>query len=96
MICSGQSETMHIFEITKRLVENIGKFESKKKKISFNNEIQWGTQYQNEASKLQSQEKKRLRQIERKSTENSYETADTLDASKLSSIPIKVFQEFYT
>lgn len=56
VVASGLSETMHIFEIGKRLVTNVGHFQSKKKKKPFNNDVKWAHKYQNEASKLQSQE----------------------------------------
>lgn len=93
IVCSGLSETMHIFEIKKRLVSDIGAFDNKKKKKSPNSEVQWGTPYQNEASKLRSQEKKKLRKLEqqkKKSTENVDEIADSLNAVQLSTAPVKV------
>ncbi|XP_031640462.1 protein rigor mortis [Contarinia nasturtii] len=84
VVCSGQSETMHIFEIGKRLVADVGAYNGKKnKKKPFNNEVKWGTKYQNEASKLQSQEKKKLKQLEKKASENVEKITDQLNDVQL-------------
>lgn len=77
---------MHIFEIEKRLVADIGTFENKKKKKSLTAEVQWGTLYQNEASKFRSQEKKKLRKLEKKASDNIDELADSLNAVQLQSV----------
>lgn len=77
---------MHIFEIQKRLVADIGTFENKKKKKkSLTAEVQWGTLYQNEASKLRSQEKKKLRKLEKKAADHMDELTDGLNAVQLHS-----------
>lgn len=76
---------MHIFEIQKRLVADIGTFESKKKKKSLTAEVQWGTLYQNEATKLRSQEKKKLRKMEKKAADHLDELVDSLNAVQLQS-----------
>lgn len=93
IVCSGLSETMHIFEIEKRLIADIGTFDSKKKKKSPNNEVQWGTLHQNEAAKLRSQEKKKLRKLElqkKKSDENVDEIVNSLNTVNLTAAPVKV------
>lgn len=95
IVCSGLSETMHIFEIQKRMVSEIGTFDSKKKKRSPNNEVQWGTLQQNDTSKLRSQEKRKLRKLEKKAAENADEIADSLNAVKLNSTDsVKVVASF--
>lgn len=95
IICSGLSETLHIFEIQKRLVSDIGPFDTKKKKKTTNNDatVQWGTLYQNEASKLRSQEKKKLRRMEKKVAENVDEITNDLNAVKITPAPVKVIQQ---
>lgn len=85
IVCSGISETMHIFEIQKRLVADVGTFENKKKKKSLTADVQWGTLYQNEASKMRSQEKKKLRKLEKKSADHMDELTDGLNAVQLHS-----------
>lgn len=76
---------MHIFEIQKRLIADIGTFESKKKKRSLTAEVQWGTQYQNDASKMRSQEKKKLRKLEKKAADQMDELTDSLSSVQLQS-----------
>lgn len=87
IVCSGISETMHIFEIQKRLVASIGKCENKKKKKSLSTEVQWATLYQNEASKLRTQEKKKLRKLEKKASDHHAddELSSSLNAIQLNS-----------
>lgn len=84
---------MHIFEIQKRLVTDVGTFDSKAKKKSANSEVQWGTLYQNEAAKLRSQEIKKLRKLEKKEADGKVdEIADKLNAVALNlAPPVKVF-----
>lgn len=77
---------MHIFEIQRRLVADIGTFENKKKKRSVNTEVQWGTLYQNDAIKMRTQEKKKLRKLEKKAAENIEELVDGLNAVQLQSV----------
>lgn len=67
-MCSGQSETLHIFDTRKRSVENVGSFHGKKKKKS-SNDVQWATQHQSDISKLRAQEKNKLRKLEKKTSE---------------------------
>ena len=43
----------------------IGAFENKKKKKSFDGDVELGSLYQNESSKLRQQEEKNLRQLEK-------------------------------
>lgn len=77
---------MHIFEIEKRLVADIGSFENKKKKKSLTaDDMQWGTLYQNEASKLRTQEKNKLRKLEKKAVHNIDELTEGLNAVQLHS-----------
>lgn len=85
---------MHIFKIDQRLVTNVGTFENKKKKKSFISETKWGTLYQNEATKLQKQEKKKLRQFEKKAQDDVANISDSLGAVKLTTSPLKVFQSY--
>lgn len=96
-MCSGVSETMHIFEIQKRLTADFGTFENKKKKKSLSTEVQWATLYQNEASKLRSQEKKKLRKLEKKASDQAVELSDSLNASQLHSVGqhLKVLQNYF-
>lgn len=94
VLAGGQAETMHMFDIRKRLVVNVGSPNSKRKKVTpFNPEVQWATQNQNGANKLRTQEKKKLRKMEKKnrSGEAVDEIADTLSSVSLSSAaPVKV------
>lgn len=83
-----------MFDIEKRLTANIGTFDNKKKKNEkFNAGIQWATHYQNEASKSRTQEKKKLRKLAKKATENLDEIVNGLSAVTLASAPLKVFIE---
>lgn len=99
VLCSGLSETMHIFDIRQHLIENIGQRDGKKrKKSTISESLQWASKHQNEATKLRDQEKKKLRKLEKK----SIETADTLVdgmnfmniAVSLTSAPLKVCINF--
>lgn len=81
---------MHIFKIEHRLVATVGAFENKKKKKSFNSDVQWGSLYQNEASKLRQQEKKKLRQLEKRAKDDVARITDDLNTVKLTLPPMKV------
>lgn len=65
ILCSGQSETLHIFDVRKRSIAEIGQFNGKKKKKQ-SNDIQWAVLHQNDVAKLRSQEKNKLRKLEKK------------------------------
>lgn len=80
------SETMHIFEIQKRLVADIGPFENKKKKKALSSEVQWATLYQNEASKSRAQEKRKLRKLEKKVADHIDELTDSMNSIQLHSV----------
>lgn len=84
---------MHIFKIEHRLVANIGTFDNKKKKKSFNSDIQWGTVYQNEATKLRQQEKKKLRQLEKKAKDEVSTITENLNAVRLTPATVKVIKK---
>lgn len=81
---------MHIFRIEHRLVATIGAFEKIKKKKLFNSDVQWGSLYQNEATKLRQKEKKKLRQLEKKAKDEVAEIGDGLSAVTLTPAPMKV------
>lgn len=55
-----------MFDIRKRAIADIGQFNAKKKKKP-SNDIQWAELHQNDVAKLRSQEKNRLRKLEKKS-----------------------------
>lgn len=81
---------MHIFKIEQHLVATIGVFENKKKKKSLNSDVQWGSLYQNVASKLRQQEKKKLRQLEKKVKDDIAEIGDGLNAVTITPAAMKV------
>lgn len=85
---------MHIFDIRKRLIADIGPFDANKKKKTPTNDIQWGTPCHNDASTLRTKEKKKLRKLEKKSNEMVDEIADGLNAVTLVAPPIKVCIQF--
>lgn len=91
IVCSGQSETMHMFRIDDRLVANIGAHDGKNKKKTFTNDVQWGSLHQNDVSKLRAIEKKKLKKLEKKATETVDEITDRLNAvSVQGQSPVKV------
>lgn len=82
-----------MFDTRKCLVSEIGSYDAKKKKKStFNANVQWAAYQQNDVAKLRSQEKKKLRKLEKKNRSNEEvdEIADNLNAVSLSTAPIKV------
>lgn len=90
-MCSGQSETMHIFRIEDRAVAKIGAYDGKNKKKAFIGDVQWGALHQNDVSKLRSQEKKKLKKMEKKAAENVDEIAERLSAVNVGGDrPVKV------
>lgn len=91
IVCSGQSETMHIFRIEDRAVAKIGAYDGKNKKKAFIGDVQWGALHQNDVSKLRSQEKKKLKKMEKKAAENVDEIAERLSAVNVGGDrPVKV------
>lgn len=56
-----------MFDVRKRSVTDIGQFNGKKKKKP-SNDIQWAVLHQNDVAKLRSQEKNKLRKLEKKSS----------------------------
>lgn len=79
-----------MFRIDDRLVTKVGAYDSKNKKKAFNSEVQWATLYQNDATKMRAQEKKKLRKMEKKATGNGDEISDRLNAVNMSPSPVKV------
>lgn len=63
VLCSGQSETVHIFDVREHLVEKIGEFKAKNKKKSPLVDVSWGTLLQTDVVKLKMQEKKKLKKL---------------------------------
>lgn len=68
ILCSGKSETMHIFDIRKHLTEIIGECKGKIKKKHF--DIKWASCQHTSVGKLQQQEKKKIRNLEKKEQTN--------------------------
>lgn len=76
VICSGKTETVHMFDVRQHLVENIGplvpkKLSSKPKR----GEISWATLHQTDVLKKKEQEKKKLRKLEKVRLSSSPEAA---------------------
>lgn len=67
ILCSGQSETLYIFDVQKRSVAVIGQLNAKKKKNP-SNDIQWAVLHQSDVAKLRSQERNKLRKLEKKAS----------------------------
>lgn len=66
VICSGHSETLHIFDVRQHLVEIVGEFKAKniKKKPSLADAC-WATLNQTDVLKMKVQEKKKLKKLEK-------------------------------
>lgn len=80
ILCSGKSETMHVFDVRKHLVEDVGECKGKMKKKHF--DIKWATCQHTSVGKLQQQEKKKLRNLERKEQNNKEKnTSDEIDST---------------
>lgn len=72
VICSGQSETIHIFDIHQHLVETVGEFKvAKNKKKSTVTDVTWATLHQTDVPKMKVQEKKKLRKLEKQLTQST-------------------------
>lgn len=64
ILCSGRSETMHMFDIRKHLVETVGECKGKIKKK--HHDIKWASGQAACLGKQQQQEKKKLRNLEKR------------------------------
>lgn len=65
VLCSGKSETAHIFDVRQHLVDNVGEFKAKNKKKPSQGEIQWAELHQTDVPMMKEREKKRLRKLEK-------------------------------
>lgn len=65
VICSGQSETVHIFDVRQHMVADVGEFKAKTKKKSTLADVNWATLHQTDVPKMKLQEKKKLRKLEK-------------------------------
>lgn len=63
VLCSGQSETAHIFDVRQHLVENVGEFTAKNKKKSSLVDVAWATLHQIDVVKMKNQEKKKVKKM---------------------------------
>lgn len=84
ILCSGQWETLHCFDIRTHSVDKIGEFDGKPKKKSNNGDVEWATVLQQDVQKRTAQEKKKLKKLEKLEVQEGKNLIE-MDANHLTS-----------
>lgn len=79
VMSSGQSETVHIFDVREHLVENVGDFKAKNKRKSAQADINWATLHQTDVPKMKVQEKKKLKKLEKQLSQSTTAVTDGVE-----------------